>query len=214
MAQAPLRRCNKPGCSRLVRTSRCDEHSYKSRSTTKHQELYRGNWPKVSKHYRQEHPLCVACLFNGRIKATECVDHILPHQGNLTRFDDQENLCSLCWSCHTRKTQAERKLNFDYEPQHTVICGLPGAGKTTIAKELGIEFWDADLHSTNVSDAATVQRERNQWITQQKTHSAVIVSHPIAAMEFAAKCRGKVMHVTCDESERGRRIRDRGVSNL
>lgn len=81
----------------------------------------------------REEPLCRRCLAEGRTSATEEVDHIIPKAEGGT--DERENLQGLCEECHRRKTQEEiaaRKKK--HSPEVTLICGPPGAGKTTYAQ--------------------------------------------------------------------------------
>ena len=69
---------------------------------TSRQRGYTTEWSKLSKWYRQQHPLCEMCLKRDLLVAAECVDHIVPKAQGGT--DDESNLQSLCWSCHSRKT--------------------------------------------------------------------------------------------------------------
>lgn len=51
------------------------------------------------------HPLCVECQAKGMVVAAAEVDHIVPLADGGT--NDDENLQSLCKSCHSRKTARE-----------------------------------------------------------------------------------------------------------
>jgi len=54
-----------------------------------------------------KYPLCVACQQAGlTTRATE-VDHIQPHDGNLSLMYSVNNLQSMCKPCHSRKTMKE-----------------------------------------------------------------------------------------------------------
>ena len=74
-------------------------------------KLYRSHrWRKLREIHLEEQPLCVGCYRQGRIVAAEIVDHKLGHgPGWQERFFDPETLQSLCWSCHSKKTQRERR---------------------------------------------------------------------------------------------------------
>ena len=64
-------------------------------------------WRKFAKHYKDKHPLCVACEKEGRVTAADVLDHI-------TRVADggavwsTENLQSLCHPCHNSKSAKEK----------------------------------------------------------------------------------------------------------
>lgn len=68
---------------------------------------YRKSWKTIRLNYLQQNPFCEECLKEGNhVQAIE-VDHVHPHQGNPELFYDQNNLQSLCKSCHSRKTIIE-----------------------------------------------------------------------------------------------------------
>jgi len=66
---------------------------------------YDAQWLGVSRLWRKQHPLCAECQRRGRLTPAQCVDHIKPFSGleDPLRFDP-DNLQSLCWRCHNRKT--------------------------------------------------------------------------------------------------------------
>jgi 5-methylcytosine-specific restriction protein A len=72
------------------------------------QRGYNSKWERASKLFLFDHPLCEECLRQGRIKAADCVDHIIPHGGDVELFWQLENWQALCSSCHGRKTRSER----------------------------------------------------------------------------------------------------------
>jgi 5-methylcytosine-specific restriction enzyme A len=81
------------------------------RSTTKWQHLYDlPEWRKASREFRNtpEGALCSYCKAAGRITASELVDHIVPHNGDLTLFWDRNNWAASCWSCHSSKGHDDR----------------------------------------------------------------------------------------------------------
>ncbi|WP_340619110.1 HNH endonuclease, partial [Xenorhabdus entomophaga] len=55
---------------------------------------------------RRDKYLCQECLRSGRVVEAKTVDHIIPkaHGG----ADADNNLSSICHSCHKRKTATER----------------------------------------------------------------------------------------------------------
>lgn len=74
---------------------------------TNHAKMYNYQWSKVRKQFIKEHPLCKACLEEGKVTAAEQVDHIIPHKGSEKLFWDSGNWQSLCASCHSTKTITE-----------------------------------------------------------------------------------------------------------
>lgn len=68
---------------------------------------YNAKWRAASKSYLFDNPLCVDCRSRGIIKSAECVDHIIPHKGDMKLFWSRRNWQALCHSCHSRKTAKE-----------------------------------------------------------------------------------------------------------
>lgn len=70
---------------------------------------YGRKWRKASKAYLREHPLCECqeCTASGRVVASECVDHIVPHKGDEKLFWDTENWQAMSNKHHARKTARE-----------------------------------------------------------------------------------------------------------
>ena len=68
---------------------------------------YGYRWEQYSRQRRatSDGALCAICLDYGRTTTAECVDHIEPVTGpDDPLFWDQLNHQSLCWSCHSIKT--------------------------------------------------------------------------------------------------------------
>jgi 5-methylcytosine-specific restriction endonuclease McrA len=65
-------------------------------------------WKRVREQKLRIDPLCQGCIAKGRTIAAEHVDHWKPlaEGGHPT---DAANLVSLCHSCHSSKTMAERQ---------------------------------------------------------------------------------------------------------
>jgi 5-methylcytosine-specific restriction protein A len=70
---------------------------------------YDHRWEKASRLYRDANPLCVLCAERGLVVAAECVDHIIPHNGDASLLWSQSNWQSLCRRCHAAKTGRERR---------------------------------------------------------------------------------------------------------
>ena len=122
--------CTYPGCNGLVRGgSRCTQHPYQKRTKSDRAAVRRQDrvrvqqrranpndpvhfyvtalWKRKRLSWLRQHPLCVMCEDIGRTTAAGVVDHIVPITAGGARLDD-ENLQSLCKSCHTAKTNRER----------------------------------------------------------------------------------------------------------
>ncbi len=65
-------------------------------------------WTKLSRRWRQAHPLCEECKRQGRITPAQCVDHIVPFP-ICKDFYDESNLQSLCARCNMEKGNRDRK---------------------------------------------------------------------------------------------------------
>lgn len=109
MADAPLRPC--PGCRRkYTREKLCPactatkQPRRRSKESQERQAMYDWRWRKTSERYRAEHPLCVECEQLGRTEPSTCVDHIVPHRGNVELFWNEENWAALCDAHHKTKT--------------------------------------------------------------------------------------------------------------
>lgn len=63
-------------------------------------------WRRLSRAYRQEHPLCELCSKRGVIRTADMVDHIVPIRLGGESMD-WNNCQSLCHKCHNRKSGRE-----------------------------------------------------------------------------------------------------------
>lgn len=116
MASKPLRPCLHPSCTALVRSGYCERHrpprvERRSEDSRRWRRWY--SLPVWTDDLRPEQlarePFCRECAAHGlRVYATD-VDHVVPHDGDWSKFIDPENLQSLCHSCHGRKTAAESR---------------------------------------------------------------------------------------------------------
>lgn len=80
-------------------------------------------------------PICRSCEQGGRIVAAVEVDHIQPIRLGGARLDFA-NLQSLCHECHSKKSRREQGyVPGKYLVPVTLVCGPPGAGKSTYVKE-------------------------------------------------------------------------------
>jgi len=81
----------------------------RDRGTTA-QRGYGSRWQKASKAFLRTHPFAKD-IFNshgGRVMKAECVDHIIPHRGDMKLFwDAASNWQPLTLADHARKTAME-----------------------------------------------------------------------------------------------------------
>lgn len=156
---------------------------------------YDSKWCAASEVYRRQNPLCVPCLLAGRVRPSQCVDHIVPARSCRDLFWMVENWCAMCNPCHARKTTKEPRNVWLPDYQRVVVCGLPGTGKTTWAKDRGAPYWDADEHPTLTSIDSIVEA-RSEWTARHDGPCTVIVASPVTASSVAALIRGMVHHMT------------------
>lgn len=98
-------------------------------------------WRRLADQHRAAHPLCVRCTEEGKIERGVDVDHIVPHNDDPALQYDPNNLQTLCKRHHSDKTFAESggRARASLLPRFVekpvkhliVVCGPPGAGKTT-----------------------------------------------------------------------------------
>jgi 5-methylcytosine-specific restriction protein A len=78
-------------------------HSGRTYLGSKQSRGYGGEWERISRMYRQQHPVCEIC----HAAPSEDCDHIVPFRGvNDPLRTDWNNLQAVCRSCHNRKTRA------------------------------------------------------------------------------------------------------------
>lgn len=75
------------------------------KSTTKYSHLYdHKDWKKLRAIHKRKEPYCKECGTPYNLM----VDHIEPHNGDIDLFFNENNLQTMCRSCHNRKTSKER----------------------------------------------------------------------------------------------------------
>ncbi|HEY1723971.1 MAG TPA: HNH endonuclease signature motif containing protein [Steroidobacteraceae bacterium] len=80
-----------------------------SRQYAEHDRDYGRRWRTARARFLRQHPLCTYCQRQGFTVAATCVDHIVPHRGDLVLFWDETNWQSLCQPCHDgAKAELER----------------------------------------------------------------------------------------------------------
>jgi 5-methylcytosine-specific restriction protein A len=114
MPYAAKRPCKTHGCSALVDRGHCEVHSATAKAIeparpTAAQRGYGARWQKARRLYLVAHPLCVDphSEHGERVVAAMCVDHIIPHCGDMALFWDPSNWQPLCKRCHDVKTASQ-----------------------------------------------------------------------------------------------------------
>jgi len=146
MPDAALRPCSgDPRCPELTKGGPCPKHlklrqkaSDANRGTAQ-QRGYTYKWSLKSQQHLRQYPLCGMkdecayegwrgeCYEQGRVTPATCTDHIIPHKGDKLLFWDPLNRCSMCDSCHSKKTAMEDG-GFGHNPANASSRGL-GRGR-------------------------------------------------------------------------------------
>ena len=72
-----------------------------------HASMYKGRWGRYRLNFLRANPFCVRCAQRGISSAAQVVDHIVPHDGDASRFWDSLNHQALCKWCHDTKTASQ-----------------------------------------------------------------------------------------------------------
>jgi 5-methylcytosine-specific restriction protein A len=117
MPHKPMRPCRYSRCPQLTddKTGYCDAHrqqvqrQYDRERGSANERGYDYHWQQYSKHYLMEHPLCALCAKKAPpvIKASECIDHIIPHRGDYNLFWNRNNHQPACLECNSVKAATE-----------------------------------------------------------------------------------------------------------
>lgn len=102
-----------PPCSKLK------QKQYSKSRNKEWQHLYGSRWQSARAAFLSHHPLCFECFKNGRTKAANVVDHIIPHKGDVNLFWVVDNWQALCKRCHNKKTATEGAFGNDRSQSST-----------------------------------------------------------------------------------------------
>lgn len=83
-------------CSKVKQTKTDDYRG------TKAERGYGADWDRFSKRYRMLHPLCEACLTEGRTTAAVDVHHIVKISVRPDLRLDENNVMAVCRPCHKK----------------------------------------------------------------------------------------------------------------
>ena len=88
-------------------TGKPKQEANQSRGGNADTQWYRQvRWRTVRALHLQGEPLCRTCKSEKRLTPAVMVDHIVPVKAGGQRYDE-DNLQSLCDSCHAKKSQSE-----------------------------------------------------------------------------------------------------------
>jgi 5-methylcytosine-specific restriction protein A len=90
-----------PWCHKAT-VGRCPCRPKRKRATAADRG-YDAKWQMASRAYLVTHRRCKIKGPSCKGRAT-CVDHIMPHKGDMKLFWDRKNWQAACASCHSRKT--------------------------------------------------------------------------------------------------------------
>ena len=114
MPYRPKKPCRHPGCPELINETFCEKHKREDNkiyNQYKRDELSRTfyrtqRWIETRKKKLHISPFCEECQRNGTMVVGKIVDHIVPIKQGGEPYD-LDNLQTLCWSCHSRKSIEE-----------------------------------------------------------------------------------------------------------
>ena len=66
-------------------------------------------WTKESREFKKSNPLCVLCKQQGKIKASEVTDHVIPFPVH-PDFWDKRNWQALCRDCNRDKGNKDKQI--------------------------------------------------------------------------------------------------------
>ena len=165
MPRSAARICT--GCNRKVRgdCAQCNAARQPARRKTA-ERGYGSRWRRHRLVYLNANPLCAWCSLEGRTGAATLIDHIVRHQGDQWLFWNQDNWQPMCRDHHGTKTALE--VGRETRPprdDRVIVCGKPGAGKTTYVSKQRKRFddvWDMDAEADARGFAQRWPRPENE----------------------------------------------------
>ena len=114
MPYRPKKPCRHPGCPELTHDLFCEKHKKEDNriyNQYKRDELSKtfyktALWRTTREKKLNMNPFCEECLKSEKYIKGKIVDHIVPIKQGGAPYD-LENLQTLCWSCHSRKSIEE-----------------------------------------------------------------------------------------------------------
>ena len=172
---------------------------------------YTRGWNEMANGYRQDNPLCEACLIQGRtIPATE-TDHVIPRHLAESRTMDETNIQALCHACHAHKTWREtRGWAISWEQgKVVVISGKPGTGRHEVAERLGLVAYDFEKEAQKLGYyAPRIRRHTERALERmyQAKPQCIIVEGCALGYEIARTLKATWHHCVLPEEQRLARL--------
>jgi len=140
MPTAPYNtKCQQLGCKnpRSKLNSHCTDHGGKEYVSRETNSVYSTPaWKSIRQTQLSKQPLCQACLIDGRVEQAEHVDHVFPWT-QIGKHSFMRNIFqSLCHSCHSIKTNKEKKGVFEYYQTSGIIRLLSKNDYSTMMIEM------------------------------------------------------------------------------
>jgi 5-methylcytosine-specific restriction enzyme A len=169
MPRAAPRPCTEPRCKEFaVNRGKCKDHQPINWS----RKAYRmpgWAWSRLKPSILvRDGYLCQVCLKRGIYTEASEVDHVIPLAKGGS--NDHSNLVAICGTCHEHKTITERvmpkrRIRTPAIPV-TLVCGPPGAGKTTYClnnRNAGDQIIDFDMIVEELSGQSRRQVDSSAW---------------------------------------------------
>lgn len=140
-----LKICSFLGCKnpKSFNTGYCQEHgANRSEKYSENAKLYNSAaWRKKRTAMRTKYPICSACMLEGRVTATEHIDHVIPHRRIPDRF--LINLFQgLCAPHHSVKTNLENQGVY----RHYSENGIVDYNENDYSTKIRDQFNDSESH--------------------------------------------------------------------
>lgn len=107
MASSPRRPCAHPGCTALVVSGRCEQHTRAPVEMRPSAAMrgYNRQWNQYKKMYLKRHPFCHDCLARGVRNIRDREVHHIKKVADYPELQYVEANCmTLCKSCHSART--------------------------------------------------------------------------------------------------------------
>lgn len=99
-------------------SSRVDRSDGKYHREKSDPRYHTPRWTRLSRSFRDSHPLCERCRKNGIIRPAQCVDHIVPAV-MCEDFYDRNNLQALCNECNMIKGHEDKEKIQRWKQEHS-----------------------------------------------------------------------------------------------
>src|SRR5262245_16356802 len=105
-------------------------------------------WPKARAEFLRGHPLCAGCLAIDKCTPADCVDHIVPFDGDQLRFWDQSNWQPACtWHHNSVKATLENQWRAGKINAAALSLASPEAIALTKRRwkpQIGLDGWPVE----------------------------------------------------------------------